>query len=336
MSLTVATWNVEYADGAERNARRAQLIQDADADVFVLTETHDELRLSDYMAESTSQREGGARPGARWTTIWSRLEVRRRLDTADSERTVAVELEGDVIVYGTVLPWHTDTGPSGEKQANWAEFRRVVPIQGAEWRALRQRHPGHTLIVAGDFNQSLGDRHFYGGRELRELLEGQCASADLAVLSGLAHLQVPLAQPAIDHIAVAPPAGSSARAQTVTGWEGAWDGPGRLSDHSAVAVTVELGPPTPLTPTRARADQLRNVRSCRDVSGCTRCRVGRDRLPAARLPAAAEAAQRPPGCDCTLAGAVTAGGRSSGLVPIALKSRARHLGVASRGVAAGP
>lgn len=243
MTLTVATWNVEYAAGAERNARRAKLIQDADADVVVLTETHDELCLSDYRAESTLLRRGGARQGARWTTIWSRLEVRRRIGTADPQRTVAVELEGDVIVYGTVLPWHTDTGPSGNKQVNWSEYRRVVPIQGAEWRALRKQHPGHTLIVAGDFNQSLGDRHFYGGRELRQLLESECTSADLVVFTGLAHQQAPLTHPAIDHIAVAPPAGLSAHAQSVTGWHGEWEGPGRLSDHSAVEVTVELRAP---------------------------------------------------------------------------------------------
>jgi endonuclease/exonuclease/phosphatase family metal-dependent hydrolase len=158
---------------------------------------------------------------------------------------VAVELEGDVLVYGTVLPWHADTGPSGDKQVNWAEHRRVVPIQGAEWRSLRRQHPGHTLVVAGDFNQSLGERHFYGGRELRRLLETECASADLAVLTGLAHRNVPLVNPAIDHIAVAPPAGFSVSADRVTGWEGAWEGPGRLSDHSAVAVSVAFsaGPP---------------------------------------------------------------------------------------------
>ncbi len=34
----VVTWNVEYAAGAERNARRAQLIRDANADIVVLTE----------------------------------------------------------------------------------------------------------------------------------------------------------------------------------------------------------------------------------------------------------------------------------------------------------
>ena len=44
----MATWNVEYAADAERNARRLALVQAYDADVVVLTETHDELALDGY------------------------------------------------------------------------------------------------------------------------------------------------------------------------------------------------------------------------------------------------------------------------------------------------
>ena len=239
MRLTVATWNVEYAAGPERNARRRALVKDAEADVVVLTETHDELSLDGDRAESTAER-AGARAGARWTTIWTRLDVRRRLPTADADRTVAVELEGDVIVYGTVLPWHSDSGPAGGRQANWSEYKRVVPLQGAEWRTLRQKYPGHALVVAGDFNQSLADRHYYGGREQRRLLETTCAQSDRLLLTRAAHEQVPLAHPAIDHIAVAPPAGKVVPVRHIFGWEGAWDRPGRLSDHSGVGVVLEV------------------------------------------------------------------------------------------------
>lgn len=235
----MATWNVEYAADAERNVRRLELLHAADADVVVLTETHDDLRLDGYEATSTLQRPG-ARAGARWTTIWSRLAVRRVIETQDPLRTVAVELESDLLVYGTVLPWHSDPGPSERKKVNWAEYRRVVPTQGAEWLALRKQQPEHTLVVAGDFNQSLGERHYYGGEELRRLLEQECAAAGLNVLTGLAHQQVPLDHPAIDHVAVAPAQGQRAHLNQLTGWEGTWEGPGRLSDHSAVVVELQF------------------------------------------------------------------------------------------------
>jgi endonuclease/exonuclease/phosphatase family metal-dependent hydrolase len=240
VDLRIATWNVEYAAGVDRNERRRKLLLEAEADVLVLTETHDDLRLPGYTSFSTGQRPGRARPGSRWTTISSRLPVIRELKTDDRSRTCAVEVEGDIIVYGTVLPWHTDSGPSGTGQVNWSEFRRVVPVQGAEWLRLRKRYPSHDLVVAGDFNQSLASSHYYGSRELRRLLEQHCDDAGLQVLTGSAHEQAQLAYPAIDHVAVSPREGRSVSVVDIGGWEGAWEGPGRLSDHSGVVVSVSI------------------------------------------------------------------------------------------------
>lgn len=240
MDLRVTTWNVEYAAGAERNERRLQLLLQADADVVVLTETHVDLQLPGYSCVSTQQRPGGARAGSRWTTIWSRLPIVQELGTGDQTRTCAVELAGDVIVYGTVLPWHTDSGPSGTKQVNWAEFRRVVPLQGAEWLALRRQYPSHDLVVAGDLNQSMASSHYYGSKELRRLLEEQCDAAGLEVLTGSAHHEAGLTHPLIDHVAISPRAGRSVRVADVGGWEVAHDGQGRLSDHSGIVVGVSI------------------------------------------------------------------------------------------------
>lgn len=221
MDLRIATWNVEYAAGAQRNGRRLELLLEVDADVHVLTETHDDLSLPGYTAVSTRQQPGhNARPGSRWTTIWSRVPIVCELKTDDQVRTCAAELEGGVIVFGTVLPWHTDTGPSGTQQVSWSEFRRVAP--------------------AGDFNQSLASSHYYGSRELRRLLEQHCEAAGLEVLTGSAHENVPLAHPVIDHIAISPRSGRSVTRTQVGGWEGAGEGPGRLSDHSGVVVSVSV------------------------------------------------------------------------------------------------
>ena len=64
----------------------------------------------------------------------------QELTTNDPVRTAAAKLAGSIIVYGTVLPWHTDPGPMPAPDApvpNWSEFMRVTPKQAAEWRALR-------------------------------------------------------------------------------------------------------------------------------------------------------------------------------------------------------
>lgn len=79
-------------------------------------------------------------------------------------------------------------------------------------------------------------------RERRPARPSTCRGPDLEVLTGLTHQHVPLARPAVDHVAVAPAQGQRAELRALTGWEGAWEGPGRLSDHSAVVVDVELEP----------------------------------------------------------------------------------------------
>ncbi|MET0338074.1 MAG: hypothetical protein ABW063_09970, partial [Caulobacter sp.] len=111
--LRIGTWNVEYGLGAERNTQRLEALLSADADIWVPTETHDDLSLPPpYVGVSTDARPGMKR-GSRWTTIWSRLPVFERLGVKDENRSVAVIVRGemgDLIVFGTVLPWHSDRG----------------------------------------------------------------------------------------------------------------------------------------------------------------------------------------------------------------------------------
>jgi hypothetical protein len=43
--VKIGTWNVEYAEGEAKNRLRLQRLHQAQADVWVLTETHDRLDL---------------------------------------------------------------------------------------------------------------------------------------------------------------------------------------------------------------------------------------------------------------------------------------------------
>jgi hypothetical protein len=155
-ALRVGTWNVQYARGVEKNRRRLDLLSSRQADIWVLTETHDDLDLSGTHRAIHSE-QWYVTPGGRWTTIWTSLPLIERLTTADPDRCVAARLDGgaagEVVVYGTVLPWNGDVGPKVESPARgWEEFRRVVPAQGQEWADLRQRFPDAALVVAGDLN----------------------------------------------------------------------------------------------------------------------------------------------------------------------------------------
>ncbi|SDY99936.1 hypothetical protein SAMN05661080_05229 [Modestobacter sp. DSM 44400] len=151
-----------------------------------------------------------------------------------------------MVVYGTVLPWHTDPGPMPDPAAplpNWSEFMRVTSLQGAVWRALREENPGSVFIVAGDLNQSLGAKHYYGTTAGRQLLRDSLKQADLTCFTDDEHLPQGLLQhPPIDHICAAAPVGHVLERVDWVGWEGTWEGAGRLSDHSAVAVTLRSVP----------------------------------------------------------------------------------------------
>jgi endonuclease/exonuclease/phosphatase family metal-dependent hydrolase len=240
--LRVGTWNVQYGRGVDKNQRRLSLLEFQAADVWVLTETHDDLDLSaTHRAIHSDQRYSA--PGGRWTTLWTSLPLIERLPTADTRRCVAARLDagdgGEVIVYGTVLPWNGDVGPVKERPARgWEEFPRVVSGQGQEWLSLRERFPKSTLIVAGDLNQDLGGKHYYGTKACRALLNTELTRANLVCLTTTDRFDAEVLQhPPIDHVCAGPGLGGHLTAE-VHGWNNVLDG-ARLSDHGGVLAVIK-------------------------------------------------------------------------------------------------
>jgi endonuclease/exonuclease/phosphatase family metal-dependent hydrolase len=240
--MRIGTWNVQYATGHQKNERRLRRIQEMDCDIWVLTETHDDLALdATYYAESTTPRQS-RRAGARWTTIWSRFPPLKRLAVLDPSRTVAALFEspvGPLLVYGTVLPWGSDRGPDGNA-AGWTEHHRIIPVQAKEWASLQAAHPDATLCVAGDLNMNLGGAHYYGTARGRSMLRAGLAGAHLVCVTET-ELVPPglLSHGPIDHICISRP---WAREATVVGaWEGTDTDGHRLSDHSGIA--IDAAPP---------------------------------------------------------------------------------------------
>jgi len=158
----------------------------------------------------------------------------------DSNRTVAAILSTPgrpLLVYGTVLPWHTDKG-SAEKARNWEEQYRVIPMQGREWASLREQYPDVDLCVAGDLNMNLGGPRYYGTREGREMLRAALDAAGLVCVTETERVPAgKLHQGPIDHLCVSAPL--ARRSKVHDAWEGV-DAEGvHLSDHSGVVVEIE-------------------------------------------------------------------------------------------------
>lgn len=236
--MRIGTWNVECAAGAEKNARRMTRIREMDCDIWVLTETHDDLDPGGYFSASTTPR-AMKRAGARWTTIWSRFPITKKPKVDDPNRTVAALVDspaGSLLIYGTVIPWHSDPGPKKDARG-WAEHHRIVPLQGREWARLTAAHPGASLCVAGDLNMNLGGPHYYGTAKGREMLRDGMKSANLVCVTETGCIPKGLlAHGPIDHVCLSEPLAGRARVDRA--WEGR-DGVGsRLSDHSGLVVSI--------------------------------------------------------------------------------------------------
>jgi endonuclease/exonuclease/phosphatase family metal-dependent hydrolase len=141
-----------------------------------------------------------------------------------------------LVVYGAVLPWHTDQGddPPESKIANWAEHDRVVPLQCSEWLSIRQRFPNAEFCAAGDFNTDLGTGSRYGTRlGIAALIRGMNA-CDLFCATAPGRIpdwRLPVLP--IDHIVL--PSAWADSARVVAAWPAF---KGVISDHSGLVVEV--------------------------------------------------------------------------------------------------
>lgn len=242
--MRIGTWNVEYAYQPRLDAIRQTLVRHP-ADIWVLTETHDDLvpEGCGYAVHSADRPRSwsGIRPGSRWVSIWSAFPILRQVQTRDAKRTVAAVIDtprGALLVYGTVLPWHSDRGdnPTDSVVPNWSEHHREIPDQASEWLDLKARERVDQVCVAGDYNTDMTTGRRYGTQKGIRMLQEGLAGADLfcatlpdAMPEGIAHISL------IDHIAL------PRHWAPETKIEAAWPASkGELSDHSGVVVRVGL------------------------------------------------------------------------------------------------
>lgn len=216
-----------------------QVLKQNSADIWVLTETHDDLAPPDCLnyAHSNDRPKNwsGIRSGSRWVSIWSRYPIIEQiwLDSTDHERTVVALLDignsNRLLIYGTVLPWKGDRQTPG-----WSEHHRVIPQQCAEWQLLRKRYPNVPLCVVGDYNSDMGDGTRYGTKQgiaaLRSGLKDSdmfCATSPDQFPEGL------LETKPIDHLAL--PIGWYKNSTVVAAWPADKT---KHSDHSGLVVEV--------------------------------------------------------------------------------------------------
>ena len=111
---------------------------------------------------------------------------------------------GELILCGSVLPWNTD--PRAKMSSSYEAFSEAPAVQKSDWLKLQRDFPKALLIVAGEFNQGLVDRHYYGSQKKQNLLESVLEECRLAPLTSgvddpISRDSYPKAN--IDHICIA-------------------------------------------------------------------------------------------------------------------------------------
>ena len=172
--MKIATWNLQrpLLSNRRRQERIHEHLKRVDADIWVLTETHDVvIPGEDFKASSTEGFDRPSEPGERWVTIWSRFPAEPLSPTSDPVRSVAVRIApphgARIVVYGTVLPW-LGSSWRGFPATNGQAFAAALEVQRTDWQQIRLAHPDHGLVVAGDFNQDLSSEHYYGSSANRD------------------------------------------------------------------------------------------------------------------------------------------------------------------------
>ena len=243
-TLTISNWNLErILPTQKRLAEIQEYFSESPSDIWFLTETHEDVNPCEgFFPIFSGKPDRDSINGERWAAIWSRWPIQPlEAFVSDSARCVAGRIPdspvGELIVYGTVLPWTNSW--RGIPGAGGQAFEAALDVQKRDWLALKAEFPKATLVVAGDFNQDLADWHYYGSKKKRAFLEAALAESDLVALTGgasdpIARGSAPMA--CIDHICISTK--SSWHLNSTTRWPDTPRPLSALSDHFGVSAVL--------------------------------------------------------------------------------------------------
>ena len=240
--MRIGVWNLECVVHKDRNPARLEFLRARDVDIWVLTETHAEIDLSPTHPHAVhSRRRNRSRNGMHWVSIWSRYPVVEAIQSDDVRSAIAVldTAIGRMLVYGTVWPWHSDTGeyPGDPALTSWARQAPAIAQQQEAWAQLKAERPDALLCVAGDLNMTFGGPGAYGSKAGRVEAELAMQRHDLTCATAWARLpDGALERAPIDHVLL--PRAIADRARVVDVWRGRPREPDRLSDHSGLVVEI--------------------------------------------------------------------------------------------------
>ena len=246
--MKIATWNLESVRPlvSDREAAFRTAIETLDAHVLILTETwvatHPEP-VARYVvaAQSSPAKDLTSTPERCWVSIWVKEDIAHAPIEihAQRDRMAGVRIKRqnrpDMVVVGTVLPWNSDSlwpGADG--------FCRAVSEQAAQWTRIRPPHSDCTLVVAGDFNQSIPGVTRYGSKRGEETLSAKLLEQDLFCLTP--GIVGSTGKPRIDHICISRNGLQSPYLPAVSEWAVPVSNGKPITDHAGVAIELPDAP----------------------------------------------------------------------------------------------
>lgn len=255
MSITLATWNTEWATpSSDRGPRIATILENVDADVLVVTEgVRELLPAGGSVVDAGGDWGYGLKPSRRKVLIWSRFPLtcdmigeggatRGRLVVA----TVHVP-SGPVRIIGVCIPWRDAHVTTGRRDAQpWSEHLDYLNQLEDLLARLDNEIP---TVVAGDFNQRIPRERqpMLVANRLGEVLAGWEIHSAGSFPNG----------PHIDHIA----SNRHLILESAHDWP-ASDQRGRLSDHAGVCCRLRYTDESELKASQNSRSGLGPVENC--------------------------------------------------------------------------
>ncbi len=217
--MRIATWNVERLKHSPQEIQT--VCQELDADILVLTETDERIRLPFKQCISTKSLAGITEPVVYKETekrvaIYTDYHCVRQYETYDAQTAVCAELEtehGNLLIYGTIM------GITGNRSSSY------LPDVEKQMEDVRILSEDNSVCVIGDYNCSFADGYYFtkAGRDLVNQCFQDCG---LSILTAR--------QPeCIDHIAVSKLFLRIARCTVEE-----LNSDKRLSDHKGIIVDI--------------------------------------------------------------------------------------------------
>lgn len=232
--MRIATWNIERLKHRKSIDKILSAIEDAKADILVLTESDERIkpnyRYSFHTPKLHDAPSEYRMPGRykdyavadvyavteNRVSIYTNYPCIGQYETYDKYTALCVELEtnaGNLLVYGTII------GIIGNRDES---FKQDILLQAKDFERLSKTG---NICICGDFNCSFSDNYYYTNFG-RDTLSVSFASNNISLLTGN--------QPeCIDHIAVSKNfiGGSNIKISE-------WNVDKSLSDHKGIIADI--------------------------------------------------------------------------------------------------